>query len=208
MKVLNLFDRYREEMHRSNSLPIEKQFLLECGIINILWQSWCQFWRVYWLSLLMGGLDISGNKIVKHSSYLSEQHAVNYLKNGCSGDPLPHYREPTWGSRDTIEKIALRLYRLDPQLNPQVLVSKKANLVLSAVGLIGNSLDHFQLVRNASIHIDSHQMRSKVPTVYPYYSVSNVKYPTEILRSTKLEDNKIAYDSWRDDFKVMIELLL
>jgi len=206
-KFINTFDKgikYLEEKHFKSIAS--KALIFETGIINLIWQSWNSFWRVYWLSEILGGIDINNKKIIPYAPSLSEEEAVFFLINGAIGGRIKHSAETSWGDISRLTGIAKKMYQIDGKLIPTIPVSIKALNISSAVGLLGNSLEHLQLVRNCSVHLDEFNAK-RVTTILTYYSLPSYKYPTDLFFAQKISDGKKAIISWQEELTTLLTLI-
>lgn len=185
----------------SNGFFEREKFIYSAGILNKIWQNWGSFWRTYWLVQLLGGIDKDNNKIPKNTSAVSkiENRAIFQLnsilrnRNNPVGIINGSYQEPTWGDRNDIEKLSLEFFS-----------SPSANSVSSAMSIYGNTVSHMQLVRNASIHLDRDNINRVITEVLPFYSLTSIKYPTDILFANDLSTGKIVIKSWIDDLNALL----
>lgn len=204
LKTSNTCVNYLEE---NNFRKLKsKSFIFQTGVINKFWQSWSFFWRTYWLAEVLGGIDIENKRIVPHNSTLSEKQAVYFLLNGTTGNSTEPYNEKTWGARKTLEKIALKMYQIDGSPFPTVPISIKGQNLLSAISLLGNSIDHLQIVRNCSVHLDTHTA-IQCKSILPYYSYKVYKYPTDLLFANTLVDGKKTIISWHEELNTLLTLV-
>jgi len=179
-------------------------YIHSCGILNFIWQSWNHFWRIYWLAHVFGGRGYQ-KLIIRNTLGFpimpKDEGAAIFQIFTQSGfntkrfkGTIPFHNEPTWGSINTIEKIAMRF-------------STPGTQVLSALSVFGQSAEHLQAVRNCSIHIGKSGIVNLKSHVLPYYSLSNFKYPTEIMYADELGSSKMAIVSWTDEILALLELI-
>jgi hypothetical protein len=187
--------------------------LFLAGLINGIWQFWNKFWNNYWNAYFLGGLDIDNNRILKSNTItnlhhslirpvsLKDEYDVAYYLLYILGKRRRHigrligtYQFPTWGDIDIIQDLSIKI--IFPGHN-----------ILSVMGALGHAPKHLQEVRNASIHMDKDSINNLKRHVIPYYSISNIKYPTEIIFSEEIFTRKYALQSWIDDLIAFIQLI-
>lgn len=203
-RFCKLADKYSgiiSDISNDHYLEKNKRHIYLSGVINSLWQTWNDFWRAFWLANLFGGIDIRRNLITPIPSILrprsSEPEAMYYLlhvlgqRKNSVGSISGSYQEATWGDRNQIEKLTLKL-------------KGPGDSILSAMAIYGNSIYHLQLVRNASIHLDRDNFTRVKNELMPYYIHPAIKYPTDFLFSTNLSTGRTAYIDWVDNLKVFI----
>jgi len=167
----------------------DKYFI--AGVTNYLWQTWNRFWKEYWISTFKGYIDISGSKINRNGILTSNDgyeisYHILYLigkRNSPYGKIKGTYQEITWGSLNNIVSIATALNRKTGQYNN----------ILSYSSLYSLSINHLQTTRNALIHLDRENMLKLKSDVLPYYSLSEIKHPIELLFSNPLKSPIITY---------------
>ena len=204
IKFLTTFDngiRYLEEK-QFVTVP-SKSFVFQSGVINSIWQSWNLFWRTYWLAEVLGGIDIQNNPIIPHASHLTEEEAVSFLHTGIVGGRKKHSEEKSWGDTPRLTGIAKKMYQLDGKLVPTIPISIKAQRISSIISLLGNSVDHLQLVRNCSIHLDEFNAK-RMKTIIVYYAMPTSKYPTDFVFAKNIADGKKAIVSWKEELTTIL----
>ena len=176
-------------------------YIFSSGILNRIWQAWNQFWRVYWLVYILGGLDMQKSTIKpSHPILQDEREAVWYILYMLDRQKKPggkisgSYQEPTWGDIDIIKKLSFK--KPSPGFN-----------VLNAFSVLGDAPKHLQIVRNAAIHLDKDNMDNLKRNVIPSYVISKIKYPTDIIFVKELVTGKIAFKSWIDDLNAFLQLI-
>ena len=179
------------------------QYLYESGIINSIWQSWTLFWRTYWLCQVKGGIDINRARISGYMSGIHEEEAVYLLVNGRIGSRIPPYKEKTWGDLNIISLISRNLIALDASPTPTLPISINANKVSASASTFGSAIADLQITRNSSIHLDAHTMR-KAHSILGRYSISRLKYPTDIIHSRFIANSRPALENWLDEMKAII----
>ena len=170
-----------------------RKLIVATGLLNHVWQTWNQFWRSYWIAHIIGGRDLQNNKIIALNPSLNEPQALYYLmtligkrKSGTTGVINSSYQEATWGNLKAIQDLAHKIN--SPNNN--------VNNALNAASLFGITIEHFQIIRNAQIHISSSNMH-KVGSVTPYYVIpSKPRYPHDILEAKEIVSGKIAIKAW------------
>ena len=144
---------------------------------------------------MIGGKDLQNKKIVPLCPGLNEPQALYHLltllnkkKKGSNGTINSSHQEATWGDIKVIQDLAT-------ELSPS---SNNVNNVLIAASLFGTTIEHFQIIRNAQIHISASNMTTKLRTsVIPYYIItSKIRYPHEIIESREISSGKVAIKAW------------
>lgn len=173
------------------------------GIVNMMWQSWNRFWRTFWMAQIFGGFSLDNKKIVPlHLSRAvkNENEAIFYVlfllgkKRYPSGAIIGSYQEPTWGSVQTIQEIAAQW-------------PNKFDHILNALSVYGTTIKHFQIVRNAIIHIDNDNMYNIKVGVMPHYRISNIMHPVDILFSKNISTGKTAIVTWEQELRAMLLMI-
>lgn len=188
---------------KSLSFDKKKNFIFSSGTLNYIWQSWCRFWRTFWLAHILGGENLKKNYINPYLINKSEDEAIYFLlhllgkRRSASGRIAGSHQEPTWGNIKVIEEIASEIANRN--------ISNKGTHVLNCLSALGDTPRHFQIVRNASIHLDK-QGYENVKRIMPYYVIAAFDYPTEILFCRELKTGKVTYQNWADDLITVIEL--
>lgn len=208
-KSFNRNSNYSLFLFNKYSLNTKEDYIFISGLLNFLWQSWNRFWRIFWLTYLSGGLDYRRNHISRIPQFQgkTENEILYYIlyilgkRNNPTGSIVASYQEPTWGDIDTIINLANRL------CFPGESIELIRINVLSSFSVLGDTPKHFQTVRNASVHLDIDNINKVISTVIPYYTVSQINYPTEILFANDLRSNKIAYQQWLDDLCAVLTLI-
>ncbi len=189
---------------KSLHFDIKTTFIFSSGILNCLWQTWGQLWRTLWLAHILGGENLQRNSVSPHMANRSEEEGIWYLlfllgkRNNPHGTITGSHQEPTWGDRDIIEKIAFEMKCRN--------ISNIGDRVLSAFSALGDTPRHFQIVRNAAIHLNK-QGYQNVKGIIPHYVITTVDYPTDILFCNELRTGKIVYQYWLEDLITVIELV-
>ncbi len=182
----------------------KEAFITLSGHTNFLWQSWCKFWRIYWLVFLRGGIGLKNNLQVAAlpTSTARELDSISTFLTVIRGRRIVlngHHQEPTWGDFDFIKKCAIAANSISPAM-------LYGSNVLNAFSVIGNTPKHFQIVRNASIHLDRFSMAQVQTDVVPSYLITKIRYPTDILSAEDLGSRKKAINMWLDDLITVITL--
>ena len=182
----------------------KSKFIFASGVLNYLWQIWGQFWRTLWLTYLLGGENLWKIRIHPYFQNKTENEAIYFIlfllgrRSNPVGSIGGSHQEPTWGDKDVIEKIAFEIVNQS--------VSGIGTNVLNAFNALGDTPKHFQIVRNASIHLNI-QGYQNVRSILPYYVLSSFDYPTEILFCHELRSGKLAYKHWVEDLVAVIDLI-
>ncbi len=197
-------------------LKTKEEFIYCSGTLNGIWQYWNSFWRTYWLANILGGLDIRGNILSPISSITSNRKKENEIlyfllhilgkKKNDNGAIVGTYQEATWGDRKNIEKISLGLSQLMTSQGFNQYTSSYSN-ILSLIGIFGDTIDHLQIVRNATIHLDKDNVKLLKNTVVPNYLIYDIKYPTDILFAEDLSTGKVAYKNWIENLQGFMSFL-
>ena len=180
------------------------KFIFSSGILNCLWQTWGQLWRTLWLAHILGGESLQRNHVPPYRVNISEEEGIWYLlfllgrRNTPHGAIVGSHQEPTWGDKDVIEDIALQIKNRN--------ISSVGDRTLSAFNVLGDTPKHFQIVRNAAIHLNK-QGYQNVRGIIPHYVIATLDYPTDILFCNELRTGKIAYQYWLEDLITVIELV-
>ncbi len=191
-RYLSLCSSFEKGIYYLKRNEIEKnQFEID-GVINFLWQAWNVYWRQYWISKYVGYYDIKNNYISRNGILFSNNEneiVFNILYQiGKRRNPVGFisgsHQEPTWGSSNMITEIAIALNDVK---------------VFSTIGLYTQSIEHFQITRNSTIHLNKDTMNNLRLRVLPYYSLSSIKRPTEVLYSTPLAGRNKTYNKWSND---------
>lgn len=173
------------------------------GLLNGIWQSWNKFWRTFWLVHILGGEDRDKNFIAGTFPRLTINEAVYYIlyvlgrRQSPSGSIGGSYLEPTWGDNQVIQTIASNFSH--PSAN--------FNNILNGFTIYGLTLKHMQIVRNASIHLDEDNMRRVKSDVLPYYSLSRINNPCNIMFSREISSGKIAIEKWQEELIAYLLLI-
>jgi hypothetical protein len=182
-----------------------KKFIVATGLLNHIWQSWNQFWRAYWIAHIIGGKDLQNNRIVPLYPGLSEPQALYYLltlidkkKRGTTGVIKFSHQEATWGDIKVIQNLATQLSSS----------SNNVSNALIAASFFGKKVEHFQVIRNAQIHISASNMTTKLRSVIPDYVIaSKPKYPYDIIESREISSGKIAIKAWVENMNDFLNYL-
>jgi hypothetical protein len=204
-KFVSTFNRVTSVLNNKPTDSLHRAILFT-GAINQIWQTWNNFWRIFWLSHLRGGKNIDNSNIAAHATFATEELALGFLINTSSGSSLPPYREKTWGDKNIISFVAGNLYALDGNPSPTIPISITSLKILNAIGILGNSIEDMQTVRNSSVHLNYNSINN-ISTIIPSYVISKIKHPTDILFSKTTYDNKIALRSWQDEMFSLLELI-
>ncbi len=207
-KFLLSFETNIQYLNEGNfSLDPKKQFQFHCSLVNTIWQSWNSFWRTYWLAEVIGGFNLYNNKIVSpYNSSLTEEQAIYLLLTGGLGGTKKHSDEKSWGDVAILTSVARKMFQLDGKLVPTLPISIKAERISAAISILGNAIQHMQLIRNCSIHIDEYNAK-RVKSISAFYTLSSYKYPTDFVFATTLLDGKIAIKSWQDEMLAFLSFL-
>lgn len=179
----------------------KKLFIFSSGFINSLWQAWNRFWRTYWLANIFGGVDIHRNWISPQEKFISENDSVLMLSYLLKNRKIPksfqqykYITEPTWGS----EKVLFHLSNI---------YNLPGSKIINVLGVYSKTIKHFQIVRNVSIHLSGSSINELINIVSPYYIISKINYPTDILFSKRMPGKKIAIMNWKEELVAFIKLV-
>ncbi len=196
----NMSNYYLEYL-KIDSSDNRKVYVYSSGVLNNIWQSWSRFWRTFWLAHILGGIDIKNKKIYPYSLFTGrdEKEAIHYLlhilgkKKKPIGKIKGSYQEPNWGDSDIIEKLSIEIFGIN-------------NNIINAFSILGTTLKHLQIVRNASIHLDRDNMNKIKSDIVPYYIITKIKYPTDIIYSRNLAGKKVI-TNWVDELITFLQLI-
>lgn len=204
--------RPQKTVYINEVFSARETYLVSCGVINALWQEWNKFCRSYWGIYIYGGnlsshvsipsvsavagVNITDDVEETVFNFLVQTNSTKYTRNFRRGR-IPDYREPTWGTKDSLSEIGSCYFAYYSQINS----------LLGCLNMMGTVLEHFQTVRNASIHMTPSSI-NKLRQVLPSYSFSHtVKYPTDCLFAKELGTRKIAIQYWIDEIIALAELM-
>ena len=180
-------------------IKAKRIYIYSSGLLNYFWHSWNRFWRVYWLCHIIGGKDFNNNRVIGSRRY-SEPEALFYMlfllgkRHTAHGRVSGSYQEPTWGDIKIIEDLSIRLFG-------------PGSKILSALSVFGDTVKHLQWTRNASIHIDNNNVNKIKYYIIPHYNITRIKYPTDVLFSRCLTNNKITFKSWIDELRSFLLMI-
>jgi hypothetical protein len=187
--------RLGELLHHCGGPGTSEAAIWSTGILNHLWQTWCCFWRYYWLAYVQGGKDAGGSLIRGFCSGISEPEAIYQMlilagmkKVGTQGKISSSHQEATWGDIQKIQDIANSLLSYYPGLSR----------VLSAASLHSQNISHLQVIRNSQVH-PGRSAQTKILTLAPHYLVRSSRFTaTELVYSQQIRSGKLALSSWID----------
>ena len=206
-KFVTTFDTGIKYLEENQFATIaSKSFTFQTGVVNSIWQTWNSFWRTYWLAEVLGGIDILNKPIVPFAPHLTEEEAVSFILTGVIGGKKKNSEEKSWGDIPRLTGIAKKMYQLDGKLVPTIPISIKAQTVSSAISLLGNSVDHLQLVRNCSIHLDEFNAK-RIGTITAYYTLPTYKYPTDFVFAKNINDGKKAIVCWQEELTTLLSFM-
>lgn len=190
-----------KDIYKKMQSDQKKLFICSSGFINLLWQAWNKFWRTYWLANIFGGLDINKNLILPQEKFINENYSVswlsNLLRNGkkpASFKNIKQFSEPTWGSERSLS-ILSNIY------------NTPGNKIIGVLSVYSKTIEHFHIVRNASIHLSISSINELINLVSPHYIISKINYPTDIIFSKRILGNKIAIVNWKEELIALIKLV-
>jgi hypothetical protein len=187
--------RLGELLHHCGGPNTSESAIWSTGILNHLWQTWCCFWRYYWLAYVQGGKDAGGSLIRGFCPGISEPEAIYQMlilagkrKVGSQGTIFSSHQEATWGDIQKIQDIANRLLSVYPGLSR----------VLSAASLHGQNISHLHVTRNSQVH-PGRSAQANVLILAPHYLVRSSHFTaTELVYSREIRSGKLALSSWID----------
>ncbi len=131
----------------------------------------------------------SENEAIHHLLYLLGKRKVPY------GNIVGSYLEPTWGDPYIIQNLATKM------------LPTPGTAVLGAFSHLGDAPKHLQKVRNAAVHLTQDSISKLKLDVVPYYAISQLAYPTDIIFAKNLSTGKRAIDDWVDKLISFISLI-
>ena len=179
-------------------LKQDRDKLKLAGTINCIWQSWNRFWRQYWVSSFTGFIDLSGAKCSGNGLLISnsDSEIIYYLlyllgkRNRAAGRIAGSFQEITWGTSDNIVDIALAISER----------CGRHSHIPALASMFARSVNHLHLTRNCVIHLNSYNMR-QLRSVVPFYSLSNIFHPTELLFTSEIGSSVDVYKKWIRDLQ-------
>lgn len=188
-RFLQSLDKY-ESIYKFNNK--EEYLIISNGILNFIWNVWCNFWRDYWLSHINGGYYFDHSKLNKLKRY-NDKQAIHYLchlagkfsSHSPGQSIIGNHLEITWGDYNKIEDIALKLLVIDPSLT-------HLNYLLGIIPNYKIEINHFQQIRNSFIHLNNENIK-KLDIIKPYYIFNNNQDAIEILESNHLNSGDICF---------------
>lgn len=197
-KFINLSTLINSKYDQYSSLNNIEAFYQSVSYLNYWWQYWNYIWRCYTLMYIKGGYNINNVKIIGCMPRKNEAESMFYAlyligkKSNPNGVIKGSYEEKSWGSYSVINKLSTTLF-----------ASTNISHVLS---LYKNTLEHFQDIRNSSIHLNKDTIIEVKIKLLPHYMIKNFKYPTEILFSRDLKNN-IVYKQFINELLSMLKYL-
>lgn len=209
---------------------IETRNICLTGELNYVWNEWNQFWRYFWIAVFQGGFGkIDSTNIQKITNH-DENNVLFYIqKHLLEGKPaligvLPSHKEKTWGDKQVIIDIAIKLQSLNttnintellffnsgcPSSTIEIYFHSIVDYVISIFGCYGSEVKRLQDVRNYAIHLNQFTFDKMKTQICPFYSlsISSIGHPCDILDATSLTSNDFVYDLWLDDMQAIIELI-
>lgn len=190
--------------------PLDVQ-LISSGVINSFWQEWNKLCRAYWECFIFGGdlsssshvisartvvpINVSSNKGKTIYNFLEPTNRSWRVK--CPKGSLSESQEPPWGSKRSLSEISsfyLRYYR-------------EINQLTGGLSMIGDVIEHVQIVRNAAIHMNGSTCEL-VKNIYPSYAFSRkIEYPTDYLYGIEVRTGKKAIHYWIDEITTLADIM-
>lgn len=205
MKTLNIYKSFFRAAARSMDFfarneNVKNELELH-GVINYLWQSWNHFWRYYWIYNYIGhtspsGIKNQGNGLISSNQFNAIIYNILHItgnRKNALGQISGSYQEPTWGSKKSIIDIATAL---------------NSTSVIQYLGIYSQPIEHLQITRNGIIHIDKDNILRIKQNVIPYYQITSITKPTEILFANTLSQNQRAYKFWIDNLNGFLKNIL
>jgi len=170
---------------------------------NYIWNIWNLFWRSYFLLYLKGGLDIHGTRVSSTNNYSVAQNA-GYLKR-IAESKQPQYppqaivtrQEPLWGDEKTIVSI------LSNPLTPV----PNSGYALALLNNYLTDIKHFQIIRNAFIHLNGEKISEIKTNVVPGYRFLANQKEIDILHTISISTNKLCVRTLIDSMEGMLNNL-
>jgi hypothetical protein len=209
---------------------IEKRNICLTGELNYVWNEWNEFWRYFWIAIFKGSFGTVDSTNIQKMTNHNESDVLFYIqKHLLEGKTslvgvLPSYKEKTWGDKQVIVDIAIKLRSLNTtNINAELAFFDTGHsssiienyfhsivdYVISIFGCYGSEVKRLQDVRNYAIHLNQSTFDKMKTQVCPFYSlpISSIGHPCDLLAATSLTSNDFVYDLWLDDMKAIIELI-
>jgi len=187
------------EIVQGNYSSWEFRYLTEV-LLSDVWQSWCRFCRLLYLSSCRGCIARDGSSIPAinedHSwrrlGYIARQKIRNsgVTPNGHLNFEMR--KEPTWGDLDVFLKII------------QGVPLANKNTLLSSFGSF-SSLKSMQLVRNACAHKNVETINN-LNSLSTSYSFSKLGFATDVVWSNCNSNGVFAIDVWIYEMNLIADL--
>lgn len=105
--------------------------------------------------------------------------------------------EPAWGASYSLGEISTYYQNFYNEIS----------FLTGGLSIMGNVLDHIQIVRNAAIHLNQSTC-NKLNSVSPYYAFNHrVNYPTDYMFARELRTGKVAIQYWIDEVNALAQLM-
>jgi len=195
----NSYNRRVLEIVQGSYSDWEFRYLTEV-LLSDVWQSWCRFCRILYLTSCRGCTARDGSSITPinedHSwrrlGYIASQRMRNRSVTPNGHLNFEMRKEPTWGDLDVFIKIA------------QGVPLSNKNTLLSSFGSF-SSLKSMQLVRNACAHKNVETI-SNLNGLSTSYSFSRLGFATDLVWSNCNSNGVFAIDVWIYEMNLIADL--
>ena len=178
----------------------DEQLFVSSGLLNVIWNNWCQFWRNYWIFTIQGGIYLDKTLFAGIYPAMTRIQACAYAAHlKCTppkrsynlGETIDFYKEPTWGDYDVIVNIAANLSGM-PAL------SARMNYLIALLPTYQNELKEFQRIRNAFIHLNEGAVKD-LETLRPLYIFGSDNNIVNILNATRVGHTSPCFKAMTDN---------
>lgn len=197
-RTIATISKYYARYHYSDKT---EQLIISSSLLNIIWNTWCLFWKNYWICHIRGGIYFDKQKVIGIHSQLGYNQACAYAsslrgnrpnQNYTIGDSIPHYKEPTWGDYKIIENIATNISSRYPML------SIRMHYILGILPVYKDELNDFQTIRNSFIHLNHGSIKS-LENLRPFYIFPENENILNILNVSRIGDTQPCFPSLTDN---------
>lgn len=201
-RLLDIIDKNKDLYSHSNK---KEQLIISSSLLNIIWNSWSDFWRNYWIVYITGGLSISESKIIGlHPEFDSCQACafVNQFKRHPiitryrHADTIPYYGEPNWGDPTTIINIASGL----------ISQITDCNYLVSFISIYKIELEEFQKIRNTFIHLNKNTIK-QLQNMQCNFIFTADQSIIDILDAKRIGNSNICFYSMLDNMSGLLNNL-
>ncbi len=195
IRFIEVCRNYSELYNYSNH---KEQMIASSGILNIIWNSWNNFWRDFWISHVSGGFDFRKNRVNGIFPKYNDRQCCHYLlfqlgrrKSHSYGDSIiGSFQEATWGDPQVIQKIAFQLISHYPQMS---------NL-LGVLSIYQRDIEHFQKIRNTLIHLNKDNVDG-LSLISGYYTFTPEQRVIDILESSSISSGARCFEHLNENMK-------